>query len=405
MRLSCTLFALWTLLIYLTIPIARPLREYIAKQFGRSFFGYAVFAAIAAGFFSAVFYLKRKPFIKTSAKNFVWLTVIAGFYVYFTFKLWKIPEEAIHFLEYGILSYFAYRALTHHVRDVTLFFTASFVVLFVGTVDEIIQWMVPGRYWDFRDIWLNLLSGALFQLAIAKGFNPSIISDKIKPKSVMIFSIVFVSCLILLGLCASNTPLRIARYTEKIPVLSYLRSNHAMMREYGYRHSDPDIGVFYSRFSKENLKSIDLEKKAEYSNVLNTSQAMGYKQFMEIYNPYTLPFLYEMRIHMHRRDQYMTQGQKVKNDENRLKAYLTIAFKENFILEKYFGNTLKRSVYQWPQKKVRGLENRIDSDTIYESPVCSDLFTLFTERQLWFAILGVLFILTALNFKMLKAKS
>ena len=139
--------------------------------------------------------------------------------------------------------------------------------------------------------------------------------------------------------------------------------------------------------------------------MLNTSQAMGYKQFMEIYNPYTLPFLYEMRIHMYRRDQYMTQGQKVKNDENRLKAYLTIAFKENFILEKYFGNTLKRSVYQWPQKKVRGLENRIDSDTIYESPVCSDLFTLFTERQLWFAILGALFILAALNVKMLKAKS
>ena len=119
---------------------------------------------------------------------------------------------------------------------------------------------------------------------------------------------------------------------------------------------------------------------------------------------YTMPFLYEMRIHMYHRDQHMAQGQKEKNNEIRLKAYLTIAFKENVILEKYFGNTLKGSAYQWPRKKVRDLENRIDSDTIYKSPVCSDLFTLFTERQLWFAILGALFALAAINIKMLKAK-
>jgi len=131
---------------------------------------------------------------------------------------------------------------------------------------------------------------------------------------------------------------------------------------------------------------------------------MAYTQFLEIYNPFTVPFLYEMRIHMYRRDQYMIRGQKVKDDENRLKEYLFIAFKENLILEKYFGHTLKLTAYQWPQSRVHDLENRIDPDTIYKSPVCSDLFRSFNERELWLFVAVVLFVLFVINLMLVKVK-
>lgn len=49
------------------------------------------------------------------------------------------------------MSFLFYWALRHHVRDVTIYFTVSFAVLFIGTIDEVIQWIVPDRAGSFRE--------------------------------------------------------------------------------------------------------------------------------------------------------------------------------------------------------------------------------------------------------------
>ncbi len=74
------------------------------------------------------------------------------------------PEEAVHFLEYGVLGLLLYRALSFRVLDATVFVAAALVGVIVGTVDEIIQWIVPGRYFDFRDIALNGGASVLVQI-------------------------------------------------------------------------------------------------------------------------------------------------------------------------------------------------------------------------------------------------
>ncbi len=71
---------------------------------------------------------------------------MAGLYIFFMSKLWKAPEEAVHFLEYGLLGFFLFKALIYHTRDKSIYVTATFFALFVGTIDEILQWMIPLSY-------------------------------------------------------------------------------------------------------------------------------------------------------------------------------------------------------------------------------------------------------------------
>ena len=391
---SYTYFVICAILIFLTIPFARVIQKFIQHQFGRSFFGYLVLAAVLAGFSWVVVYVIRQQPKEKSTGNYLWLAAVAGTYVFFTIKLWENPEEAIHFLEYGLLSYFAFRALSHHIRDVTIYITASLITLFMGTVDEIIQWVWPGRYWDMRDVGFNLLSGVLLQLGIYKGVDPRIISEKVQPKSIRILSVVFASCVVLLGLCASNTPSRMAHYTERFPILAFLHSNASMMSDFGYKHNDPDIGVFFSRFTEAELKSIDRLRNLVHAKILNETRGMDYGDFLETYNPYRFPYLYEMRIHIFRRDQYLEKGQK---EQAQSKKHLAISFKENLILEKYFNETLKQTDYQWPQTKRENISKQAEPLGYYESPVGSDLFTSFREKELWSVIAGILLLLFLVN--------
>ena len=48
----------------------------------------------------------------------------------------------------------------------SLYLAALSIGCLVGTFDEVLQWMIPDRFWDFQDIGLNALSSGLFQLAL-----------------------------------------------------------------------------------------------------------------------------------------------------------------------------------------------------------------------------------------------
>ena len=311
-------------------------------------------------------------------------------------KLWKIPEEAIHFLEYGLLGFFLFQALSHHVRDKSIYFIATLFALLVGTFDEIFQWITPQRYWQFRDVWLNTLSGGLFQLAIWKVVKPKIISEKINANSLKILSSIFASCLILLGLCVSNTPQRVARYTKRIPWLSFLQKEEPMS-EFGYKYKDQEIGIFYSRLSPKSLKKRDTLKGEQYAQILNDSVNKDYYQFLREYNPISDPFMHELRVHIFRRDTYFQKGKsaskRVKKEE-----FFLISYKENLILEKYFRNSIEKSIYRWNEDILYELEAIIDKDKHYESLVSANLFTSFSEKTVWTVILSIIFFLVLVNF-------
>jgi hypothetical protein len=103
-------------------------------------------------------------------------------------------------------------------------------VSFIGTIDEVIQWMTPRRYWDFKDIGINIVGGLLLQLIIWKGIKPDVISRPLNKLSVKILTIIISVDLIVLGLCLSNTPKAVKSYTTVFQSLSWLRAEEPMSK-------------------------------------------------------------------------------------------------------------------------------------------------------------------------------
>jgi hypothetical protein len=306
----------------------------------------------------------------------------------------KSPEEAIHFLQYGILGLLIYRALLHRHRNIGIYFVAAVIGGFIGTVDEAIQWAIPRRYWDLKDIWLNFIGTALMQVAIAKGIRPHIVSEPINRHTLRRLCSVTAVAILLLGGSFFNTPNRVAWYSEKIPFLSFLQNNPDVMFEYGYLYENPEIGVFRSRLSPEALLESDLRRGEEVAKELDAFKANSlYEQFLEKYTPVNDPFMHEARVHLFRRDRYMEDAEAILDDLEIYRHHLTVAFRENQIMEKYFHNTLHSSTYVLLPEQVGLLEKYLVRDLPYDSPVSGHLATRMTEKQV---AVGLLLALAAI---------
>ena len=395
MFISWLWVGLCSIAIFLTVPIAREIQKFVYDNWGSEVFIYFVLGVLAIGFIGLLSFLIFKLKIRSSSP-YMWTFIVAGLYTHFILKIKSNPIETVHFLEYGLLSFFLFKALNHHIKDKSIYIIATLFALLIGTFDEILQWITPQRYWDFRDVGLNGLSGGLFQLAIWKVRRPKIISEKFNTKSLRILTSIFASCLIILGLCASNTPIRMHSYTKQITWLSFLQKEESMS-EFGYKFNDSEIGTFYSRLSPKNLQKIDYLKGKQYSQILNESIGMSYNQFLREYNPVNNPFLHELRIHIFRRDTYLKKGKSTSNLNEREEFYL-IAYNENLILEKYFNYSIEKSVYRWNEDILQELEASIDKSKAYESPVSANLFTSFTEKRMWIFILFILIMMGLVNF-------
>jgi len=159
--------ATWVVLIYSTIPLVRVFQEWFIARWDKSVIGYAVIGVFLVTAVFALHHARRRA-RRPSIAAVPWLVAIAACYLWWTARLWERPEEAVHLLEYGVLGVLLHRALRLRIRDATVYISAAALGLLVGTVDEIIQWITPGRYWDFRDIAINGGSGALALVALSR---------------------------------------------------------------------------------------------------------------------------------------------------------------------------------------------------------------------------------------------
>ena len=65
--------------------------------------------------------------------------------------------ERIHFVEYAVLGLLISRAV--NVRTLYGIIYTSCLVTLIGAVDEIIQWFLPNRVGDMRDVFMNSVGG------------------------------------------------------------------------------------------------------------------------------------------------------------------------------------------------------------------------------------------------------
>lgn len=392
--------------IFLVVPLARLIQAVVARTIGRAAFVYLVLAAVAAAAAGLLYALIMRLKVR-SLSNYVWLAAVAGLYIHFTLERWEAPEEAVHFLEYGLLGCFLFRALSLGIRDKSIYLAGFLSGSLVGIFDEILQWAMPGRYWDIRDVALNALSSGLVQLAVWKGLKPAVISEKMTPASVRRISALIAANALLIGFCYLNTPQRVRSYTKVFPALSFLENEEAMGEHKNVIRA-PGVGTFYSRLTAEELENEDSAHSAENARLLDEWRDKTYAQFLNHFTSYLTPFLYEMRVHVFRRDKRLEDAGKAE-DPGARRAALFIAFKENQLLETYFGRTLRKSAYLWDENRAKAIASEIDVNGAYTSPVSAGglgFWGALSERTLWTGILLTGICLVALNVVVAKkAKS
>ncbi len=297
-------------------------------------------------------------------------------------------------MEYGLLGYLSFKALSSRIHDRLIYPTSILIVLFIGILDEFIQWMMPQRFWGFKDIGINTLGGAIFMLGLWKGIRPGLISKPVKRLSINVSLCVITIDLLLLGLCLSNTPKTVNYYTDRINILSWLKNEEPMV-EYGYKYKDPEIGIIYSRLGMERLRDHDRVYGGLYGGEISDALHTGatYKDLIKAYNPSTKPFLHEFIIHLERRDNAL-KDLKESIDSYMAMRISNIAFKENLILERYFSNTLRHSGLSMSDEIKESLREKAysNNDEIYISRA-GMLITTFNIRRAWSVIFITIIIL------------
>jgi hypothetical protein len=379
--LSWLYVAVWTLCIFSVIPMARLIQRYVYQTWGRDLFTYGVISVIITALAVALIYVYRiRPDSRTS---YSWLIAVAVIFFSYTLDLGKQqPEESVHFVLFGVLGVLVYRALTHRLKDSSIFVAGAIICGCVGIIDEVIQWMTPGRLWGLRDIWLNVFSSALIQLAIAKGLKPAFIIRGFSRESLRFLCCLAIAAAAVLGCSLLMTPPRIIWISERIGFLEFLKHNDSVMLEYGYLYEDSEAGVFRSRFMPHELKQIDRIRAVEAAKILNKFQDEKlYTLFLGSYTPITDPFVHEARVHLFRRDRYLDNALKIGDNSKWYAPGLTIALRENLIMEKYFHNTLKQSNYIWTEEQSALARKHFLYDKFDDSLVSRDLITRVSEQQ------------------------
>ena len=226
--------------------------------------------------------------------------------------------ELLHFLQYGVVTLLFYRAC-RGAGDPSMLILPLLAGVIVGTAEEWLQWFLPVRVGEIRDLYLNvtaIVCGLLFSIAADP---PPAFRVSPRPGSAA-----------LIGRFAIAAGLALAAFVHVVHL--------------GHDIRDDEAGVFESRYSRARLTALQAEKAEEWR-----------------LEP---PPLQVRRVA--REDQYMTEGvQHVRRrNEKWAEGDVLAAWNENRILEKYFAPVLDTPSYisptghRWPASQRADAEQR-----------------------------------------------
>jgi len=135
----------------------------------------------------AAFLRENMPYFHIAGNIFIIAVVLLAFYLIYSNKksnlikktitthllviailiyaviIWqfKLTEEKIHFFEYGILGVLIYRALSVDLKGVKAYMLSFVLIFLLGWGDEGIQYILPNRVYEFRDVLMNGAGGLM----------------------------------------------------------------------------------------------------------------------------------------------------------------------------------------------------------------------------------------------------
>ena len=381
----------WTVFIYATIPLARAVQAWVREHWTAAAFSWVVYASVAIGVLAAIHQLRRRARPVARRQRIV-LGLLAAIFAGGTWHLRGNPEEAMHLLQYGVLSLLLYRAYSHRYGDRAAFACAALLGAVLGIFDEVIQWAVPRRVFEFRDIIINVLSVLLIQAGLAAGLATRCRAIPAGLRSARAaWRLAALVLLLLLG-CFSNTPAVWHPLQLSRPNLFVF--DEAMV-QYGHRIRDPEVGWFRSRLTADQLRDTDRARAEEAGEIL---RRMGhdneYGVFISRYSPVRDPFLHELRVHLFRRDRYWDLARANRDNPAKHQEFSRISFTEQRLLENWYPHTVRAAGMDWPAD-LRAHAEAASSGEPIESLVSRELLTGFTERQVQ-TVLGALLLGVAL---------
>ncbi len=218
--------------------------------------------------------------------------------------------ERFHFIEYGLIALLYYKA-RRPAADASLLAVPLLAGIIVGTTEEWLQWFVPSRVGEARDVLLNLvalISGLLFAL----GLDPP-------PRSIPRL------------LPASRRTVGWLAAAAIVAFAAFFHSVHL-----GHEIADRDAGVFRSRYSEQRLAEVSADRAARWRD----RPPLTWRRFSR-----EDQYFSEALAHVRRRNERWGEGN------------LLAARHENLILERYYAPVLDAPSYvsasghRWPAEQ------------------------------------------------------
>lgn len=380
------------LLIFLAIPFARSVQGQLARRVRLDvYLGVAiVFGVLGLAF--ALRRLARTPGVRIGPR-LGWLAGAAAGTVWLLRGQLQSSVEAIHFVEYAALGVLLFRAWRRHGQDPLVYPLALASLGLVAWADEFLQWLMPGRFWDFRDIRLNVLAGGIGLLFVAGVASPGTVRMPIARSAVRRLCAAVGALLALLLLAVSATPARVDFAAARVPGLAFLRNNESRLAEYGRRHADPEIGIFQSQMDLAALRQNDRERGAEIGAAFAADRPLpDLRDYRRDFTISADPFRYEFYRHLIQRDHYeAAAGQYRSTDPARFRHHVAVAARENQILEKYFPQALAASGRVWDAARCALSAAGADGAKPYFSEVQNHLI-VFAPEWVWQGVLLALLV-------------
>jgi hypothetical protein len=307
--------------LILSSPFIRDIRDWIRATFPGQYatiVGTAVAVAIGLALLAAGARIRDRRLLRYAA-------IAVALALGTAYALWNaqgIAEvdavERVHFVEYGLVTLLFYRVWRPR-GDVSMFVMPLLAGIGVGTLEEWLQWFIPGRVGDMRDVFLNgvaIVCGLLFAFGVDPPPEQPI---RLQPGTMR-----------RIGLVGAAVGLLFASFVYSVHV--------------GYEIQDPAFGRFRSRYDASTLPRIASERESEW------------KARPPIERPPSRS----------REDQYQSEGHLHVQERNRRWAADDIAgaWFENLILEKYYApvldapSYLSKTGHRWPDAQRADAEQR-----------------------------------------------
>jgi len=157
------IIAIYIFLIYSTLSVTPLIWNFLYTFLEQKFLNIVVnIIFIIITFFILYFLIKKKKFYflikKKKSKICFFFLLIFLFLILLLITRIEKPAERIHFLEYGILGALIFKATGEKVKQ-NIF--AIILLFIIAVIDELIQYMLPNRVGDIKDIVMNITGGII----------------------------------------------------------------------------------------------------------------------------------------------------------------------------------------------------------------------------------------------------